>query len=919
MDDKSKKEKMQFITCPVCAGTGAKDGRFCHNCAGLGLGAFYKGKFLYWGERPDLKIIEIKRFKKRLNRIINFISFFIGLLGLLALSVWVYGNTFKSIESLSFWEQKHILLFIFWLSVIADMFIIYRLSLEKLTLIKIKRDDYEERKKIISLPNNWDELLKDKKKIGVDIKESFEENAISIIEKAYELALKLNNSKVEPGHLIFSCLDDKKVLALFSRLSIDLNLLLPKLRNHLLAIAKKNESIKNKLDFSNNFKEVLIKSYKECYDYGQDRVEAINFILPCLKKDNDLYEIFYDVGIDYDKIQNCITWFNINKKQIENFKRFKKMAAYKPSTNMDRAYTAMATPILNHFSSDLTLASKWGRLEFCVDRQKEIDNILQYLEAGRNGIILVGYPGVGKKSIINGIAELMVKEDVPKILYDKRILKLDIPRLLSGAQPEESQKRLLVILDEIARAGNIVLYIENIETITGIAAGDKGSLDLSEVLANALEKYNIFCLASATIENYAKYIEKNALGQVFAKLEIKEPTINEAIQIVESKVGYFEAKNKIYCTYNAIEEAVKISDKYIHSKFLPQKAIEILESVAVKISKRENNKIITPADVKEVASEILNIPLTEVGENESEKLLNLEAIIHERMVDQEEAVSAVASSLRRARTELREGKRPIASFLFLGPTGVGKTELAKTLADVYFHSEKKMIRLDMSEYQHQDSIKKMIGDAATNIPGLLTEAIRNAPFSLILLDELEKAHPDILNLFLQVMDDGRLTDEQGKTADFTNSIIIATSNAGAVYIQDGVRNGVSIEEIKKVLLNEHLNKILRPELINRFDGIVVFKPLSENDVCNIAKIMINNFGKTLEEKGMKLVFSEEGVKKLAQEGFSPEFGARPMRRLLQDKIENIVANKILAGELDRRDVVYINENAEVEIKKGREL
>lgn len=919
MDAKSKKEKLQFIYCPVCDGSGAVSGRFCHNCAGSGLGAFYKGKFLYWGEKPDLKIIEIKRFKKKLNKIVNFFSYFIGLLGIFSLCFWVYGNTFESFGSLVFWEQKHFLLLIFWLSVIADMFLIYRISIERLTLVKIKRDAYEERKKIISLPNNWDELIKNKKKIAVDIKDSFEENAVSIIEKAYELASKLNHSNVEISHLIFSCLEDKKVLALFSRLSIDLNKLLPKLRSQLLEIAKKDESGKNKLDFSNSFKEVLIESYGTSCDFGQDRVEVINFILPCLKKDNNLYEIFYDVGIDFDKIQNCIAWFNINKKQVENFKRFKKMAAYKPSTNMDRAYTAMATPFLNHFSSDLTLASKWGRLDFCVDRLKEIENIFQYIEAGRNGIILVGSPGVGKRSIINGIAELMVSEDVPKILYDKRIIKLDIPRLLSGAQPEESQKRLLVILDEVARAGNIVLYIENIETITGISSGDKGSLDLSQVLANALEKYNIYCLASATFENYTKYIEKNALGQVFTKLEVKEPTINEAIQIVESKVGYFEAKNKIYCTYNAIEEVVKISDKYIHNKFLPQKAIEILESVAVKISKRENNKIITQADVKEVASEIINIPLAEVGENESEKLLNLESIIHERLVGQEEAVSAVASSLRRARAELREGKRPIASFLFLGPTGVGKTELAKTLADVYFHNEKKMIRLDMSEYQHQDSIKKMIGDASANVSGFLTEAINNAPFSLILLDELEKAHPDILNLFLQVMDDGRLTDEQGKIADFTNSIIIATSNAGAVYIQEGVRNGISVEEIKTVLLNEHLNKILRPELINRFDGIVVFKPLSENDVCSVAKIMLNSFAKTLEGKGIGLEYNEEGVKKLAQEGFSPEFGARPMRRLLQDKIENIVANKILAGELERRDIVYIDENAEVQIEKGRNL
>ena len=279
----------------------------------------------------------------------------------------------------------------------------------------------------------------------------------------------------------------------------------------------------------------------------------------------------------------------------------------------------------------------------------------------------------------------------------------------------------------------------------------------------------------------------------------------------------------------------------------------------------------------------------------------------------------VAASLRRARAELREGKRPIANFLFLGPTGVGKTELAKTVAEAYFGQEGNMIRLDMSEYQHPDSVKKMIGDAAAGVNGYLTEAVRRSPFSLVLLDEFEKSHPDILNLFLQVMDDGRLTDGQGRTIDFTSSIIIATSNVGAVYIQEQIANGVDTERIKQALINQYLNQIIKPELINRFDGVIVFKPLSRENVVDIARLMLEKTGQMLEAKGIGLRAEEEGVHKLAAQGFDPKFGARPLRRLLQEKVENEIANKILAGELSRRDTVVINAKAEVQVDKGKEL
>jgi len=326
----------------------------------------------------------------------------------------------------------------------------------------------------------------------------------------------------------------------------------------------------------------------------------------------------------------------------------------------------------------------------------------------------------------------------------------------------------------------------------------------------------------------------------------------------------------------------------------------------------------TKEDIARVVSDITSIPTTKITENESEALLKLEDKIHERMVNQSEAVKMVSASLRRARTELREGKRPIANFLFMGPTGVGKTELAKTVSEIYFGDEEYMIRLDMSEYQYADSVKKMIGDE-TGVLGYLTEAVRKAPFSLVLLDEIEKAHPDIMNLFLQVMDDGRLTDGQGRTIDFTNSILIATSNAGAIFIQEQIFAGKKTDDFREALMNEHLMKVMRPELINRFDGTIVFEPLSFDNVVDIARLMLKSTARMLEVKGIRFKAEEGGIRILAKEGFDPQFGARPLRRLLQNKVDNEIANKILSGELKRRDTVYIDEEARVGVVKAKAI
>ncbi len=918
MEDSNKTiPSLQIINCPECGGCGRKkSGLICTYCLGMGLGAFYNEKFLYWGPKLGRATIKLRHFKRSLNIVINLIAMMFGLLGLLALAWWIFdsGAIEDKLGIFSFWRHKSWLILLFWIGVLADQFIFYRLSEEEAQRKKIKKATYEERSKQFNLPDNWQELKKIKSKYRVDVSTGFSYSAFRVVEEAFILANSSKNSTVNIMHLFFSLLKDNEAAALFSRLDIDAKDLVQKVKNQIL----QNLNQGNLTRLSNKVKEVFIEAYVSATENGQKEVRVIDLLLPMLSRDKILEEIFYDLDVDKDKINNVIQWFRINQKLIENYKIYKKMARYKPASSMDRAYTAVATPALNHFAHDLTVAAKWGRLELCVGRDNEIEKIFQQIESGQNGVILVGSVGVGKNAIVEQIAQMMVKEDVPILLKDKRLVELDISRLVSGADPSQAEERMVVIIDEVARAGNIILYVDNIENIMGISSGSEESLELSEVLAKAIEQKRIICLTTATKKNYVQFLEDKPLGNNLAKIEIEEPGINQAIQMIESKIGYFESKYNVYFSYNSIAKAVKLTDKYIHDKYLPAKAIKILETIAVKTAKiKGSGSVVNEEDVASVISEIIKIPVNKISQSEGQELLNLEEKIHERMVDQAEAVDIVADSLRRARAELREGKRPIANFLFMGPTGVGKTELAKTIAEVYFGDEDYMIRVDMSEYQHPDSVEKMIG-SPQNL-GLLTEAVRKLPFALILLDEFEKAHPDILNLFLQVMDDGRLTDGQGRTIDFTNCIIIATSNIGATYIQAQIMAGKKIEEIKKTLINEKLNQSLRPELINRFDGIIVFKPLSIDDVEEITKLILNKTKKMLEVKGVGLQIEETGIKLLAQQGFDPKFGARPLRRLIQDKIENEIANKILTGEVNRRDTVVIDSETNVSIEKGREL
>ncbi len=875
-------------------------------------GAWFLGHFLYWDKKLKKSLIILERGKKSAEKILEFFTWIIIFAGWLAFGFWVYYNHVDLLANplhlLLFWSKSHPLILVFIFSLWFDLFLFYKKSEAKADRDKINYKKFE---------TQADSKSAKPKKYNVA--KTYSDASLKVIEDAHLLASKFNQSELTIIHLFRALLKVKEIQTLFIRLNVDAHKLVELVERRLVLPQDKKTT---GIGLAKPLEEVFVLAFVEAYNLKQLSVEPLNLVSFCYNKDPRLAEILYELEIDADKIINTVEWLRVNKKMLDAYNNYRRLALFKPGNNMNRAYTAIATPNLDHMSTDITAQSKYGFSDVCVGRQKEINYIFEAFGGGHSGVLLVGQTGIGKSSIVSGLAQLMVEENVPKFLKDKRLVELDVSRLVSGADAAQAEERLLIAINEINRSGNIILYIDNIETLIGISAGSKESLDLSDVLAEALSRNHLLCLASATTENYDKYIENKSLGNVLTTIGIKEPEFNEAIQILESKVGALESRYDVFVVYSALEQSVKMSERYLHDKFLPLKAIDLLERAVVITAKNAQNdpakSYCTHEEVAAAIGEMTGIPVSKVTVDESKKLLSLETEIHKRLIGQEEAVKAVSASLRRARAELKEGKRPIASFLFLGPTGVGKTELAKAVSEVYFGDEDYLIRIDMSEYQYADSVKKMIGDSDGTL-GYLTEAVRKKPFSLILLDEVEKAHPDILNLFLQLLDDGRLTDGQGKTISFTESIIIATSNIGAVYIQDQIKLNTSINVIKQELIDNQLNKYIRPELINRFDGIIVFKPLSEEDVVLITTLMLKKIKKSLNDKGINLKADKKGVVVLAHEGYDPKFGARPLRRLLQDKVEDNIANKLLSGELKRRDAVIINAKAEIEVERAGEL
>ncbi len=909
----------QYFLCPDCDTSGYVTTGKCPQCGGLGLGVLYQGRFLYWDKKINALHIIQNKIKNVVEILINIILLLIGLAGLAGLAWQIYSTGFGNVLTSDFWQTKSIWLLVFWSSILVDSYIFYRLdrmSKARATVIK-KAYEFEEVSGVT--PNSWEDILKLKKKFKVDISKAFSRDAVKAIEKAWLLARDLNHQELSPIHLLAVLPGFDRVAVVFSRLDINLK----KFKEKTQRAFNRLVPSKTAPVLSKDFKELFFNAYYEASVKKQDQVDVIELLESVAKtkpkeaETSLAQEVLFELAIETRKLENVVEWIRIKKLMRKNWLKYKKRARLRPASETGRAMTAIATPILDRFSTDVTLRAKFGYLAPCIGREKEIEEIFRIMEGNSKSVILVGSPGVGKTTIIEGIAQKMVAEEVPKILQDKRLVSLSVAQLVGGATPTQAEERLLNVMNEIARAGNIVLAIDNVHDMIGITAGREESLDLSEVLAQTLNKGVFFSIATTNTNDYTSYVENKALGDTLQRVEVDEVDIDSAIRILEAKSGSIEFKNNIYFSYDAIEKAAVLSDKFISGKYLPEKAIEIIKEVAIKVSKERGKKtIVTGEDVAQLISERTKIPLAQLTEEETAKLLNLEEQIHQRMVNQDEAVKMVSSALRRARAELRAMDRPIVNLLFLGPTGVGKTELAKSVAEVYFGSEENMIRLDMSEYQDKTSLHRLIGNPAEKSGGYLTEAVRKSPFSLVLLDEIEKAHPDILNIFLQVMDDGRLTDNAGRTINFTNVILIATSNAGAYFIQEKVREKIPVEKIKEQLIEKELKPHFRPEFLNRFDGIIVFKPLGMNEVKQIARLMLKKVEKRLKDKGINLKVTDEAIVELAKAGFDPEFGARPLRRVIQEKVDNTLANYILEGKLKRRDTVVLEKGGGVRIEKA---
>ncbi|OGE37311.1 hypothetical protein A3B42_01020, partial [Candidatus Daviesbacteria bacterium RIFCSPLOWO2_01_FULL_38_10] len=519
---------------------------------------------------------------------------------------------------------------------------------------------------------------------------------------------------------------------------------------------------------------------------------------------------------------------------------------------------------------------------------EEITHILSQT-TGRN-VAVVGPPGSGKSALIKFLAQKIVVGDAPDALSTKRLVLLDFTKLLSGIKTQgDLAERIKNVFEEVEYAQNVIIVIEEIHNL---GLGEAGtSFNLYSLMSPYLESDGFQFIATTETENYSRILEKQgSFARLFRKIELSPATEEETLEVLVDRAITVERKNKIKISLVALKEAVKLAQKLIHDRVLPDSAISVLKEAQTKAV----NGWVTKNIVREVVSQFVKVPLSDLGTADKSKLLNLEAEIHGRLIDQEQAVKAVADTLRRSVTGLREENRPIGSFLFVGPTGVGKTELAKTLSDVYFKQEGAFIRFDMSEYQNPESVARLIG--ASGEGGQLTELVRNRPYALLLLDEFEKADPKILTLFLQVLEDGRLTDGAGRTVNFENTIIIVTSNAGSLSIAQGLSNGKNLEQIDKEV-NEELLKVFKPELVNRFDEVVIFKPLSPEDLQKIVGIKLAGLQKQLKEKGFLVEFDDGLIAELGKQGFDPVLGARPLRRLIQDTLESKLSRLILENKL----------------------
>ncbi|MCL5438557.1 MAG: ATP-dependent Clp protease ATP-binding subunit [Patescibacteria group bacterium] len=729
----------------------------------------------------------------------------------------------------------------------------------------------------------------------------------TVLEHAKQEAMRIKQSLIEPDQLLLGLLFDADIFKLLSQFSLDAAKISRELQGK-----EKEGTFVGQPTLSEPSKQIFEQAYTGAKSRGVD------FITP-----EDLLMAIFSTSVD---TANYLQSQGLQKKDLEE------------KLSKSEGFSSGKKSILDRFSTDLTAQAKDGSLDAVAGRDREIERLIHILlRRTKNNPVIIGEAGVGKTAIVEGLAQKIVDGTAPKDLLSKRIVMLDLTSLVAGASHRgEFEERLRGVIQEVqASSGQIILFIDEIHTLIG--AGDiEGALDASNIIKPFLARGQLQIIGTTTTAEYRRYFEKDkAFERRFQPVLVDEPDEEKAIAMLNVLKPKYEAFHKVVILPEAVEDAVHLSKRYIGQRYLPDKGVDLIDEAAAEVrllqneGKRQDNQV-KSEDIEKVVSSWTGIPITKLTEDEGQKLLHLEELMHKKLINQENAVAAVAESVRRGRIGLASANRPIASFVFLGPTGVGKTELAKTLAEILFGRSDLTIRLDMSEYMEKHEVAKLIGAPPGYVGyeegGQLTEAVRAKPYSIVLLDEIEKAHPDVFNILLQLLEDGRLTDNKGNTISFKNTIIIATSNIGSVLIQQRIldQSGnakstpLKAEEVKQPvdtkkdfgelskLLVDELRKFFKPELLNRFDEIVVFEPLSRDNMLKIAKLRIEDTKKLLLEQKFDLDITEKALAKLAEEGYDPLYGARPLRRLIQTSIENPIAVLIIDKTFTQGDKILID-------------
>ncbi len=815
--------------------------------------------------------------------------------------------------------------------------------------------------------------------------EHFTDRAVKAIMLAQEEARRLGHNLVGTEQILLGLIGEATGVAAIVLVDMGITLETARIEVEKI-IGRGSRLVPTELPFTPKAKRIFEQSFKEARQLGHNYIGTEHLLLAITQdKEGVAAKVMENLDVDLSDVRTAV------------MRALGEVAAAATAVKQGSPFIMgeqgkKAT--LEEFGTNLTRLAAEGKLDPVVGREKEIERVVQILgRRSKNNPILLGEPGVGKTAIAEGLAQRIVNKNIPDILEDKQVISLDMGSLVAGTRYRgDFEERIKQVMDEVRQSGNIILFIDEIHTVVG-AGAISGGLDAANILKPALARGEMQCLGATTLDEYRQHIERDAaLERRFQPVTVGEPSVEEAIEILYGLRDAYEQYHKVKISDSAVEAAAKLSDRYISDRYLPDKAIDLIDEAGSRVHLRnsqaspearelkrelrqvtndkneavkaqdfdkagqlrdreldieaqlkamiadkdeQNNSltaIVDEEDIAQIVASWTGVPVNKLTESESELLLHLEDTLHQRLIGQDEAVTAVAKAIRRARVGLKNPNRPIASFIFSGPTGVGKTELAKALASYFFGSEESMIRLDMSEFMESHTVSKLIGSPPGYVGydegGQLTEAVRRKPYTVVLFDEIEKAHPEVFNMLLQLLDDGRLTDAQGRTVDFKNTLIIMTSNIGSKVIEKG-GGGIGFEvsdnredsryDRIRNKVNEDLKQYFRPEFLNRLDEIIVFRQLTKDEVKQIADIMLREVSMRLLDQGIGLEVTERFKDRLVQEGYDPSYGARPLRRVIMRLLEDSLAEAMLSGQITDGDtaVIDVNDDGQVKVVPGQ--